>query len=187
MSASPPLNVAPPMSSVSSNPATSPADSEPPYDQITTLFRTLKKLLHINFDLRGRQTAYNKKRQYKVYSQLRRKTRAICQLMRSKEAALSLAQLSQLAQSICLLRMKEFALHADSTLHELTRVITRLHRERQEGVSKASQAVVENTTSQGNSRSHTIRWEGDTAEHSSGARVSGFVMPVSHDLRSYYQ
>lgn len=177
-SASPPPNVPPPQPSVSSNHSTFPAESESPYDQITTLLRTLKKLLHIDFDLRERQTAYNKKRQYKVFSQVRRKTRAICQMMRSKEAALSTAQLAQLAHSVCLLRMKDFAVHAQSTLSELSRIAARLHKERHESTLRASQAAADNTTTQGNTHSDREIRHRVTMEPSPRQGISHFIMPV---------
>lgn len=176
-STSSPTFASPP--SVGSNHSASPAKSESPYDQITTLLRTLKKLLHIDFDLRERQTAYNKKRQYKVFSQLRRKTRAICQMMRSKEAALSTAQLSQLAHSVCLLSMKDFAVQAESTLSELSRVATRLHTERYESVPRASQAVADNSTTQGNTHSYREDRYRITVEASSRDGIPTFIIPAS--------
>lgn len=178
MPASPPPNVAPPPPSVASYRPTSPANNEPPYDQITTLLCTLKKLIHIDFDLRDRRSAYNKKRQTKVFSQLRRKTRAICKIMRRKHAALSTAQLSQLAGSVCLLKMKHYAEQALSTLQELSRVITRLHRERQESAPRASPAAAENSTTQGETRVYTIDRERDTDEDPSAGNISRFVMPA---------
>jgi hypothetical protein len=172
MPASPQPYVPPRPSSVISNHFTSPANSEAPYDQIITLLRTLEKLLHIDCDLRERQTAYNKKRQHKVFSQLRRKTRAICQIMRTKEAALTDGQLAQLAHSVCLMRMKESAVHAQSTLGELSRVTSRLHGERHESGTRASQAVAEHSALQGEIRYRVT----NSASPTQGIRL--FIMPI---------
>lgn len=75
--------------------------------------------------------------------------------------------------------MKGYAEKAESTLQELSRVITRLHRERQESAPSASSAVVENSTTQGETRSYTIDRERDTDEDPSAGNVSRFVMPDS--------
>jgi len=123
-------NAPSPSSSVISNRSVCSANTKKTYDQIITSLTTLEKLLHIDFDLRDRQTAYNKKRQRKVFGQIRRKIRAICRILRSKEAALTTGQLSQIAHSVSVTRMKESSVHAEPTLREASRVVHGLLEQR---------------------------------------------------------